>query len=280
VAVYMKVSLVLCTFNRVLEVETFFNSLLAQTYTSFDVIIVDQNQDDRLKAMVEHYQGHFPIQHVHAPPGLSRARNVGLRYARGDVIAFPDDDCEYPRDTLQTVVNLFAQLRVGGIAGRWQDHDGSCDGVNFDRESGAITLWNASRRVASTALFFSHATIQKVGLFDEEMGVGGRYGSSEDVDYVLRAVEGGITIYYTSELIIYHPSKKQLNDTPESLKRLAFYGRGSGRLWRKHYPLSYVLYDTLRVVLGGMKRHLQMDKNAIRRSFVFLWGAWAGWRGK
>jgi GT2 family glycosyltransferase len=276
----MKVSLVLCTFNRVLEVETFFNSLLAQTYTSFDVIIVDQNQDDRLKAMVEHYQGHFPIQHVHAPPGLSRARNVGLRYARGDVVAFPDDDCEYPRDTLQTVVNLFAQLRVGGIAGRWQDHDGSCDGVNFDRESGAITLWNATRRVASTALFFSHATIQKVGLFDEEMGVGGRYGSSEDVDYVLRALKAGIQLYYTPELYIYHPSKKENLDSPDSLRRLSAYGRGSGRLWRKHYSVAYAFNDASRIILGGLKRTAGGDKTALKRSVTFMAGALEGWRSK
>ena len=42
--------------------------------------------------------------------GLSLARNIGLNYVKGDIIAFPDDDCEYPPNLLSKVHELFLKF--------------------------------------------------------------------------------------------------------------------------------------------------------------------------
>ena len=47
------------------------------------------------------------IRHLRSERGLSRASNIGLRVARGDIIAIPDDDCWYPKDLLATVAAWF-----------------------------------------------------------------------------------------------------------------------------------------------------------------------------
>ena len=99
----MRFSLVLATVGRTEELNRFFASLDYATHRNFEVILVDQNPDDRLNSVLDHYDGRFPALHLRSERGLSRARNVGLRRVTGDVVAFPDDDCWYPPNLLNQV---------------------------------------------------------------------------------------------------------------------------------------------------------------------------------
>ena len=100
------ISLVVATRNRVTELERLLDSLEAQAYRDFEVIVIDQNADDRLLAILgKHSQ--LTIHHLRSAPGLSRARNVGLEVARGEIISFPDDDCWYPPQLLAEVIDWF-----------------------------------------------------------------------------------------------------------------------------------------------------------------------------
>ena len=103
----VKISLVLATKNRVKEVTNFVQSRAQQQSANFELIVVDQNKDDRVKANLIQPKFPFPILHLRSEPGLSRARNVGIAFATGDIIAFPDDDCWYPADLLSRVVSEF-----------------------------------------------------------------------------------------------------------------------------------------------------------------------------
>ena len=72
----MRISLILCTKNRVAEIGRFFGSLLEQTFTDFEVIIVDQNRDNRLESVIAAHQSKFTIRHYKQnATGLSRARS-------------------------------------------------------------------------------------------------------------------------------------------------------------------------------------------------------------
>src|SRR5690349_10889036 len=116
---HITISLLLATVGRTAELENFLLHLDAQTYRCFELIVIDQNPDDRLVAILSEYGQRFPIRHCRSGRGLSRARNVGLPAATGDVIAFPDDDCWYPPDLLQQVAAIFSENpAVDGITGR------------------------------------------------------------------------------------------------------------------------------------------------------------------
>lgn len=98
----MRISLVLATVGRTDELSVALDSIALQSEHPAEVIVVDQNGDDRLVPIVQRAreQG-LVIHHLHSqPPALSRARNVGLNAAVGDVVAFPDDDCWYEPTTL------------------------------------------------------------------------------------------------------------------------------------------------------------------------------------
>ncbi len=92
----MKISLVLATLGRDLEVADFLKSLLLQTYKDFEVIIIDQNRDGKIDAFVKLFMNCLDVKHVKVDfTGNARARDYGIGLAQGRIIAFPDDDCAY-----------------------------------------------------------------------------------------------------------------------------------------------------------------------------------------
>jgi len=135
----LKFSLILATVGRTEDVANFLAHIASQSYRSFELIVVDQNQDDRLVAVLEKYAPQFPIQHCKSAIGLSRARNVGLERATGNVIVFPDDDCWYSDDLLGRVARiLVANPELDGVTGRPIDSSFS----RFHRTSGPIKYFS------------------------------------------------------------------------------------------------------------------------------------------
>src|SRR5262245_59305874 len=115
----MKVSLLLATFGRGEELHPFMQSLRRQTFRTFELIVIDQNCDDRVARILAQYGGDFPLHHLRSVPGHSRAFNVGLASVTGDIIAFPDDDCWYDANVLERVISFFgSNPEWGGLTGR------------------------------------------------------------------------------------------------------------------------------------------------------------------
>ncbi|HTW94346.1 MAG TPA: glycosyltransferase family A protein, partial [Tepidisphaeraceae bacterium] len=99
----MKFSLIVPTVDRVAELERLLTSLQRQTLRDFEVLVVDQNADDRVTTVIERCGKRLSIVHLRCQRGTSRARNLGIRRAAGTVMAFPDDDCWYPPDVLEEI---------------------------------------------------------------------------------------------------------------------------------------------------------------------------------
>ena len=90
------ISLITATYGRTEEVRTLLGSLARQSYKDFEFILVDQNPHFILREMVAEYASRLTIQYIRSEAkGLSLNRNIGLDYSRGEIVAFPDDDCFY-----------------------------------------------------------------------------------------------------------------------------------------------------------------------------------------
>jgi len=162
----------------------FLRSLSAQGKPDLELVVVDQNSDDRVARVLRDYQGDCRIVHVRAAPGLCRARNVGLGLVTGDIVAFPDDDCFYPPNLLSRVLSFFHQhAEYAGLLVRATTPSGH-DLVRMSRRSGPATLRNIWVRAVSIGLFFRRALIENVGGFDESLGVGSGtpWGAGEALD--------------------------------------------------------------------------------------------------
>ena len=241
----MLFSLILATKNRVHEVDRLLRSLTTQSYTDFELIIVDQNRDDRLLELIKSYEQKFSIVHLRqSQSNASRARNLGLLQAKGDLVAFPDDDSVYPSEILAQVADFFENNpQWDGVVGRVYDldHDQNAFLYCGDDNSGAVDLERAVQ-IGITHATFLRGHIVKGLWFDETIGPGAGtpWACGEDVDYLLRCIKTKYTIYYNSKLIVRHPSPFNIYSFRQLVWREYSYGRGNGYLLGRNFPSSFV----------------------------------------
>jgi glycosyltransferase involved in cell wall biosynthesis len=250
----VRVSLILATKSRVEEVDRLLQSLAHQVYRDFELIVVDQNEDDRLKPILVEQEHRFPVIHLHSQSGLSRARNVGLASAAGEIISFPDDDCWYPRDLLAWVVSQFEKdPSIDGLTGRSEDGSGQPSGGKFSRERGRVDMHNVWKRGISYTIFLRSSVCAAVGAFDDQLGVGAgtRFGSGEETDYLIRMIKLGFNLQYLPDLVVFHPNPVLYTKT--HCRKAFRYGVGMGRVLSKHrYKFSFNLGAVMRPIGGAV----------------------------
>ena len=242
----MRFSLIVPTLNRVKELERLFQSLASQDYPNFEVILVDQNLDDRLQDLIAAYAQQFVILHLKQKQrGLSRARNLGRSHINGEIIAFPDDDSVYPPTVLSQVAHFLERDRDwDGVIARIFDLNTDQNAFEFcggNDESGTVDYWKGYTVGIAHAMFFRAAVVKAVA-FDETLGVGSGtpWGAGEDVDYLFQCIKAKYTIYYNSKLIVRHPSPFNLYSFRQLVWREYSYGRGNGYLLGRNFPSSFV----------------------------------------
>lgn len=71
-------SLIVATVSRTNELRRLLESLTQQGFSDYEVILVDQNDDDRLRDIMDEFAGRVPLFRVSSPKGVSRARNNGI----------------------------------------------------------------------------------------------------------------------------------------------------------------------------------------------------------
>lgn len=261
----MKISLILATIRRTTELSLFLDALKIQTNKNFEILIIDQNPDERLCPVLEPYFKCFPIIHLSCGAGLSRARNIGIKQITGDIVAFPDDDCWYPPTLLEFVSNWFSShLNISGLTGRCVDEANRPLAGRWAWKSGRIMQSSVWSKGVSISIFLRKSLIDCVGYFDEELGVGAPtpWGSGEETDYLIRAIKAGFHIHYCTNLIVRHPKLIQYYDI-NSIKKAYYYGAGMGRVLKKHkfpfYFFIFILFRSIAQIFVSILR-LKPDK--------------------
>ena len=275
----MKFSLVMATLGRGEPVATFLRSLEAQGDVDVELVIADQNADDRVARVLAGYENGRRLRHLRCSPGLSRARNLGLAQVEGDVVAFPDDDCEYPAGLLSRIQAFFeGNGDYGGVAVRVASRQGQAIGRLLPR-AGEVTPRTVWRQATAAGLFLRRDLITAIGGFDETLGLGAGtpWGSAEDIDYPLRALEAGYRLYYEPAAVVWHPDVR-LTRSGDLGSRGYRYGAGWGRVRRKHKSEWWVVvYHLLRPIGGALLALLTGDIVILRFRLALFAGRLRGW---
>lgn len=251
----MRFSLIVATLGRDADVAALLDTLLAQGRTDFEVIIVDQNDDDRLGPIEAGYAARLPLRRLRSSVrSANHARNLGLRHARGAIVTFPDDDCLYPPGVLDRVDAAFAaDAALHVLTGPAASPEGGLGSGRWRTESGPIDLINVWTSVIEFNIFLRRETALALGGFDEGMGPGSPFGSAEGNDLVCRALARGLSARYDAALHIIHPDKR-LSDV--AVERAERYARGLGfALRRNGAPLGARMTFLVRP-LGGVAASL------------------------
>src|SRR6185295_9143195 len=263
------------------EPARFLRELDRQTFRDFELIVVDQNPDDRLAGILKSFNERFTIVRARSEKGLSRARNVGLRIITGDIVAFPDDDCWYPSELLERVKNFFdTHPELHGLTGRPIGERGQTVLGQYDGKAGQLTKFNVWRRINSNTLFLRRDVVARVGGFDESLGVGSGtpWGSSEDIDYPLRALRDGFKIFYDPSFSIFHPDDTADKDLSFRTQKAYAYSLGRGRVLRKHhYPTWFLAYNLIGPLRPSFIAMLRGRLQEARYFWLLTEGRLRGW---
>jgi glycosyltransferase involved in cell wall biosynthesis len=266
--------LVVATVDRTDELRRLLDSLEKQRYDRLRVVVVDQNEDDRLDALLEG-RG-LRIERLRFGRGLSPARNAALAIVDADVVAFPDDDCTYPDLTLERVARRFAaDPGLAGITGRGQDERGTSS-PSWKSDPAVLTDDNLWNRAISYTIFLRSDLVRQVGRFDERLGVGSpeRWSSGEEIDYLIRAVRSGARVEYDPNLVIQHDVRE------DDAMRGARDGASIGYLLRKHgYPPRMLARMLVRPLGGFLVACARLDGDRARYHLATLRGRARGYRG-
>ncbi|MDY3874181.1 MAG: glycosyltransferase family A protein [Megamonas funiformis] len=233
------ISLIMATLGRKIEVENMLESLLCQTYKNFEVIIVDQNRPEFLNEIIKKYSNKLKIKHINiTEKGLSRARNIGLKYIEGEYIGFPDDDCIYQNDTLKTLVEIFKDNNIDVVTGSIVRDLKKTTGNDIKK----VNIYDVWLKGISYTMFFKKNVIKKIGDFDEVLGVGSGtiYGSGEETDFLIRAIENNFLVWNTNKIMIYHPDENFNNE--KITQKAYFYSKGRMYVLKKHKYNSIFIF--------------------------------------
>lgn len=278
----MKISLVLATLGRDKEVTEFLNSLLCQSYKDFELIIIDQNRDGKLDVIIKPFMDCFDIKHIKVSfAGNARARDYGLGFALGRIVAFPDDDCVYNNDVLESVVREFEhrpQLAIL-VAGSYEFSSSQFSvGVN-SRKAQYFSRFRMMG-VEFTQFFDLSRIDRRQFYFDHEFGIGSKYSGGEGFELLYRLLRNGCIAFYNPKIKICHANKDHYQ---LGVGRMLTYSTGIGAYIRKFANERdlYIVYYILRkmFVAPFLKMILALiffNPKKLAYSFYNLIGIWRG----
>jgi glycosyltransferase involved in cell wall biosynthesis len=278
----MKVSLILATLGRDLELADFLKFLVNQTYKNFELIIIDQNKDGKIDAVVELFKDCFDMKHVKVDfTGNARARDYGIGFVQGRVVAFPDDDCAYDKDVLKKVVAEFKRRpNLSILVTGSYDFSSSRFSIGVNSHKAQYFSRFNMMGVEFTQFFDRKRIDGKQFYLDHDFGIGSKYSGGEGFELLYRLLRAGNTAFYIPEIKIYHPDKDHYK---LGTGRMLMYSTGVGAYIRKFanqhdvFMLYYIVRKMFVAPLVKMLLALVLlNPKKLAYSFYNLVGVWRG----
>jgi len=113
----VKVSVIICTLNRVDDLRKTLESIDDQVVHPDELLLVDQSDNQETKKLAQEKRP-YPVRYIpQKEKSLTTARNRGIRHAKGDIYVFLDDDVTLDRDYLVNLIHSFESTNVAAVHG-------------------------------------------------------------------------------------------------------------------------------------------------------------------
>jgi glycosyltransferase involved in cell wall biosynthesis len=282
------IDVIIPTYNCSNYILNAIKSIEEQTYIPEKIIVVDDGSSDNTIDIVANYKSSIIVEYYKKENGgPNSARNLALKYAKSDFVAFLDADDEWEINKLEEQINVFTQSKYNNLGvvycnysmidekGNYTDKyliyriDTNWKGMIYDK----LLLKNYIISSASGVLI-KRECFEKTGLFDETLRIG------EDWDMWLRISEFYSYDFSEKELVKIrrHSNNAQNNQNYYFSNLLIFYNKWINILqksypkeWKNHI-LSLLISDS-RINIGFLKMCKNIDKNVKKIIFDKTFGA-------
>lgn len=213
-------TVVVCTRDRPVQLEACLDALTAQCYSHFEVLVVDNGASEAVTDICR-ARG---VACIREPiPGLTRARNLGARAARSEIVAYIDDDATAEPGWLAALAREFADPAVAAVAGRTRymkavadslcmtadealDEPGPRPHLVFDRGTqGWFALACFGRIGDGNTMAFRRQLLVESVRFDERLGRGRLLDSGDEHVAFMSLISDGYRVVHAPDAVVRHP---------------------------------------------------------------------------
>ncbi|MCP4415116.1 MAG: glycosyltransferase family 2 protein [Chloroflexi bacterium] len=198
-----KVSVIIPVYNGARYIAETVTSVLNQTYTDFELIVVDDGSTDETVPRLRPFHGQIRLIQQENK-GVSAARNHGLKLALGDFVLFVDgDDCLLPEKLTKQVACLQENHLLGAVHSGWQlvdEYGRSLRNITPWHNAPDLTLqdWLRWKPVFLGAMLFRRRWLCSIDGFDTN------FRQAEDTDFLLRLSLAGCPMIWLKEITIQY----------------------------------------------------------------------------
>ena len=264
-------SVVVATRDRPERIRICLQALMAQYYPRYEIIVVDNAPSSSATAdYIQQTYGDVPqVRYVREDrPGLSLARNCGIRAARGEIVAITDDDVAIdPYWLIELAAGFRAADDVACVTGLvlpmeletpaqflLEEYGGFSKGFTrrvFDLRQNhpqtPLFPFTAGSMGTGASMALRAAFLRSVGGFDPALGVGTLAQGGEDIALFFQVISAGHQLVYAPAAVVYHPHRREYKDLR---KQIYLYGVGLTAY------LTKVLLDDPRQLLAFLPKVL------------------------
>jgi glycosyltransferase involved in cell wall biosynthesis len=214
------ISILIATKNRPNDLQRCISAILKNTYQDYEIIIADQSQNTT-KHQLPKDSKHTISRIAQSRGGKSAALNMAMSWARGDILAFTDDDCVVSKTWLYHIHTSFIKHPdVSALFGQTLPHD-------FKNHVGQICPSTFSKKktqhISTPRIHYKHigfgnnmairrSALLQIGKFKEWLGPGSIGSNAEDAEIALRLLTKYHQILYNPKATIYHNKWLNLNE--------------------------------------------------------------------
>ncbi len=208
------ISVIIPTFNRKEILPRAISSVLSQTYSDFELLIVDDGSTDETKKSLSEYLKDERVKYFFKKNGgVSSARNYGIKKAKGEYIAFLDSDDLFEKKKLEIQLKEMKDHGVEFSISNSIEVQENGDEVSLEHEKSFLfdQEFYAKNKIPVSGTFFMIKN-EKPIFFDEELP------TSEDLDFTMRYLMRGRGLFVSKPLVKRFKSfdPVRLSSNPES----------------------------------------------------------------
>jgi len=222
-------SIIIPLYNRPDEIDELLASLCQQTYTDFEVVIVEDGSSKPAKDIVESYKDKLEINYFSKPnEGQGFARNYGFERAKGDFFIVLDSDVLVPEDYLLKVKKSLDEHHWDAFGGPDAAHESFTDVQKAISYSMTSPLTTGGIRGNKKHVGHFHPRSFNMGISRKVWEATRGYKlsrRSEDIEFSIRMINQGYKVGLISEAFVYH---KRRTNIAQFFKQV--YGFGKGRI--------------------------------------------------
>ena len=246
---YPFVSVIVCTLNRKDFLKKCLNNLLNVNYpkSRYEIIIIDGGSID---GTIDMLKKEFPqIRYIiETRPGVSYARNRGLENAKGDIIAFTDDDCIVTRNWLYELTSNFLPSNIGAVGGPVRFLQSIPRKLFVKAALGGYDMGEKKQYVKfliTSNMAIRNEVAQKIK-FDVKLGRRKRaLFNNEDIDFCERISRMNYKLLYNPKAVVYHDINVERIKVQYILRRAFYAGVSLYIMSCKHTESKLNLYKNL-----------------------------------